>query len=114
MREETLNSVTIAALAAIAVAAATLCIQPAHADTANGVTLLIENDAGMVTQVSEMTRRECDAAAALLNSRKSDLTTFALSQTCCAISINPLTKAATSHLTSARCVLATDKASDKP
>jgi hypothetical protein len=114
MREEALTVRTLTAMAAIAIAAALLCIAPARADIAGNVTLVIENDAGMVTQVVDMTRRECDAAAGLLNSRKDN--SWVTMACCNAITLGPTpTKAATSRLTSAKCVLQTqDKTGDKP
>lgn len=83
---------------------------PAIADTASNVTLVLENDAGMVTQLPDLTQRECDAITALLIPRKPQLGTvsgFYISGT---LTMNPgPAKSATSKLTTVRCVLPTDK-----
>ena len=55
-------------LIAVLVAASTTV--PALADPDASTVLTIENEAGMVTNVTGMTGRECDAAVALLSARK--------------------------------------------
>lgn len=45
-----------------------LTTTPALAD--DTVTLTIENDAGMVTTVPDLTQRECDAAVVLMTTRR--------------------------------------------
>lgn len=88
---------------------------PAYADTDNSVTLVLENDAGLVTTVPGLTRHECDAAAALLADRGTYFTT----STSLALPSNTWTGSGvitalpsaspTSRLRSTKCMTATDK-----
>lgn len=85
-----------------------LFVAPAYADTDTNVTLVIENDAGAVTMMPDMTRRECDAAAGLLSARKSS----GISITGSVLTLNgyvPAPSPRTSTVTSAKCMTPAEK-----
>lgn len=83
---------------------------PALADTPANVSLIIENDAGMVTQFHDLTQRECDAVTSLLAPRKTLGSYSGLVIGTTTLGGYPTeSKPLTSRLTTARCVTATDK-----
>ncbi len=91
----------------------TLCAAPAFADIPANVTLVIENDAGMVTQLRELTQRECDAISALLSPRKSQNAGLMISSGSSSYILGGVpmaeTKPLTSRLTTARCMTEVSK-----
>ncbi len=94
----------------MALAIVVLIGPPAFADVVDNVTLVIENDAGMVTQRDGMTQRECDAAAGLLSARKLPSVNYFITGNATYLG-GVSVKSATSKLTSATCVTPTDKSS---
>lgn len=86
---------------------------PAYADTDDSMTLIIENDAGSVTQVPGMTQRECDAAKDLLSQRKPRATGQILTLSSGTMTWNgaaiPSSSPHTSALTTIKCMAPADK-----
>lgn len=82
---------------------------PALADTDNSITLLIENHAGIVTEVRDMTQRECDAARSLLNARPPSSSPFAISNGTLSLYGSNAVSAPDPTVRSAKCVRPTDK-----
>ena len=93
--------------------AALMCLValPAFADTDNGVTLTIENDSGMVTQVASMTQRECDAAQELLRPRRLTGSTalYNATSTLGTLTYGNIPTPPSSRLATAKCSRSTDK-----
>lgn len=82
---------------------------PAMADTDNSVTLLIENHAGILTEVRDMTQRECDAARSLLSARPVSSSPFTISSSTLSLYGSNAASAPDPTVRSAKCVRPTDK-----
>jgi hypothetical protein len=93
------------------IAAALLIAGPAFADTDDGVTLTLENDAGMVTTVPGLTDRECNAITALLATRRTNGSGYLSLSSTSGVTLYATQPAAphTSALTKTACVRATDQ-----
>jgi hypothetical protein len=85
---------------------------PAYADSDNSITLVIENDAGMVSTLPDMTTKECDAAKLLLSARKTYPIVsgvFSSGSFTTMTPVSPPPVAHTSVITSVKCMTTADK-----